>query len=225
MTAVAIDGPAGAGKSSVARKTAEKLGFLYVDTGALYRAIGLYMLQNGVDPGDADTVIPLLKKITVSLKYCDGEQRVFLCGNDVSDQIRTDDVSMAASRVSAIPEVRSFLLSLQRDIAKENNVLMDGRDIGTVVLPDAQVKVFLTASTEERAKRRYLQLIHKGIKAEYDEVLEDLKQRDYNDTHRAIAPLKPAPDAVVMDTTGQTLEQSVEQLIRLIQEKTSADIT
>lgn len=225
MTAVAIDGPAGAGKSSVARKTAEKLGFLYVDTGALYRAIGLYMLQNGVDPGDADTVIPLLKKITVSLKYCDGEQRVFLCGNDVSDQIRTDDVSMAASRVSAIPEVRSFLLSLQRDIAKENNVLMDGRDIGTVVLPDAQVKVFLTASTEERAKRRYLQLIHKGIKAEYDEVLEDLKQRDYNDTHRAIAPLKPAPDAVVMDTTGQTIEQSVEQLIRLIQEKTSADIT
>lgn len=225
MTAVAIDGPAGAGKSSVARKTAEKLGFLYVDTGALYRAIGLYMLQNGVDPGDADTVIPLLKKITVSLKYCDGEQRVFLCGNDVSDKIRTDDVSLAASRVSAIPEVRSFLLSLQRDIAKENNVLMDGRDIGTVVLPDAQVKVFLTASTEERAKRRYLQLIHKGIKAEYDEVLEDLKQRDYNDTHRAIAPLKPAPDAVVMDTTGQTLEQSVEQLIRLIQEKTSADIT
>jgi cytidylate kinase len=225
MTVVAIDGPAGAGKSSVARKTAEKLGFLYVDTGALYRAIGLYMLQNGVDPGDADTVIPLLKKITVSLKYCDGEQRVFLCGNDVSDQIRTDDVSMAASRVSAIPEVRSFLLSLQRDIAKENNVLMDGRDIGTVVLPDAQVKVFLTASTEERAKRRYLQLLHSGIKADYDEVLEDLKQRDYNDTHRTIAPLKPAPDAVVMDTTGQTLEQSVEQLIRLIQEKTSADIT
>jgi CMP/dCMP kinase len=225
MTAVAIDGPAGAGKSSVARKAAEKLGFLYVDTGALYRAIGLYMLQNGVDPGDADTVIPLLKKITVSLKYCGGEQRVFLCGNDVSDKIRTDDVSLAASRVSAIPEVRSFLLSLQRDIAKENNVLMDGRDIGTVVLPDAQVKVFLTASTEERAKRRYFQLLHSGIKADYDEVLEDLKQRDYNDTHRAIAPLKPAPDAVVMDTTGQTLEQSVELLIRLIQEKTSANIT
>jgi cytidylate kinase len=223
MVAVAIDGPAGAGKSTVARKTAEKLGFLYVDTGALYRAIGLYMLQNGVDPGDADTVIPLLKTLTVSLKYCDGEQRVFLCGNDVSDLIRTDDVSLAASRVSAIPEVRSFLLSLQRDIAKENNVLMDGRDIGTVVLPNAQVKVFLTASAEERAQRRYLQLVNSGIKADYDEVLEDLKQRDYNDTHRAIAPLKPAPDAVLVDTTGLTLEQSVENLIRLIQEKTCGD--
>lgn len=225
MTAVAIDGPAGAGKSTVARKTAEKLGFLYVDTGALYRAIGLYMLQNGVDPGDAGAVIPLLKTLTVSLKYCDGEQRVFLCGTDVSDLIRTDDVSLAASRVSAIPEVRSFLLSLQRDLAKENNVLMDGRDIGTVVLPDAQVKVFLTASAEERAERRYLQLIRSGAKADYEEVLEDLKQRDYNDTHRAIAPLKPAPDAVLMDTTGETLEQSVAHLIRLVQEKTCVDIT
>lgn len=225
MTAVAIDGPAGAGKSTVARKTAEKLGFLYVDTGALYRAIGLYMLQNGVDPGDANTVIPLLKTLTVSLKYCGGEQRVFLCGTDVSDLIRTDDVSLAASHVSAIPEVRSFLLSLQRDLAKENSVLMDGRDIGTVVLPDAQVKVFLTASAEERAQRRYLQLIGSGMKADYEEVLEDLKQRDYNDTHRAIAPLKPAPDAVLMDTTGETLEQSIAHLIRLIKEKTSGDIT
>lgn len=225
MTAIAIDGPAGAGKSTIARRAAKKLGFLYVDTGALYRAIGLFMLRKGIDPGDAHSVIPLLKSISVSLEYRGGEQRVILCGKDVSDQIRTDDVSLAASRVSPIPEVRSFLFSLQRDIAKTNNVVMDGRDIGTVVLPDARVKIFLTASAEERAKRRYLQLIHSGVKADYDEVLRDLKQRDYNDTHRAVSPLKRADDAALLDTTNDSLEQSITHLIGIVEEKTGGKIS
>ncbi len=225
MTAIAIDGPAGAGKSTIARKAAQKLGFLYVDTGALYRAVGLFMLQQGVDPGDAHTVIPLLKSVSVSLEYREGEQRVILCGEDVSDKIRTDDVSLAASRVSPIPEVRSFLFSLQQDIAKANNVVMDGRDIGTVVLPDAQVKIFLTASAEERARRRYFQLIHSGVKANYGDVLQDLKQRDYNDTHRAVSPLKRADDAVLMDTTKDSLGQSVARLIRIVEQKTGGKIS
>jgi cytidylate kinase len=219
MTAVAIDGPAGAGKSSIAQRVARKLGFLYVDTGALYRAIGLFMLRKGADPGDPRTVIPLLTEITVSLEHRGGGQRVLLCGEDVTEQIRSDDVSMAASRVSSIPEVRSFLLSLQRDLAKTNSVVMDGRDIGTVVLPGAQVKIFLTASAEERAHRRFLQLTHRGIPADYKDVLEDLKQRDYNDSHRAVAPLRQAEDAVLVDTTGDTLEQSVARLIRIIRDK------
>jgi cytidylate kinase len=225
MTAIAIDGPAGAGKSTVARRAAEELGFLYVDTGALYRAISLFMLEKGADPGDSYAVIPLLKEISVSLKYENGEQRVFLGGRDVSDRIRSDEVSMAASRVSAIPEVRSFLLSLQRDLAKTHNVIMDGRDIGTVVLPDAQVKIFLTASAEARAKRRYLQLVRQGMKANYEDVLEDLKQRDYNDSHRAVAPLKAAEDAVLVDTTGDTLEQSVARLIQIVKSKIRGEIS
>lgn len=225
MTAIAIDGPAGAGKSTIARKAAQKLGFLYVDTGALYRAVGLFMLQQGVDPGDAHTVIPLLKSVSVSLEYREGEQRVILCGEDVSDKIRTDDVSLAASRVSPIPEVRSFLFSLQQDIAMTNNVVMDGRDIGTVVLPNAQVKIFLTASAEERARRRYFQLIHSGVKANYGDVLQDLKQRDYNDTHRAVSPLKRADDAVLMDTTKDSLGQSVARLIRIVEQKTGGKIS
>ncbi len=221
MTAVAIDGPGGAGKSSVARRVAGELGFLYVDTGALYRAIGLFMLEQGADPGDPDSVIPLLKGLSVSLEYRDGEQRVLLNGTDVSDKIRSDGVSMAASRVSPIPEVRSFLLSLQRDLAKSSSVVMDGRDIGTVVLPDAEVKIFLTASPEERAKRRYLQLTGKGIKASYEDVLADLKQRDYNDSHRSVAPLKLAEDAVLVDTTDNTLEQSVARLVGIVEGKIS----
>lgn len=216
MTAVAIDGPAGAGKSSIAQRVARELGFLYVDTGALYRAIGLFMLRKGADPGDPRAVIPLLREVTVSLEHRDGGQRVLLCGADVTEQIHSDDVSMAASRVSAIPEVRSFLLSLQRDLAKENSVVMDGRDIGTVVLPDAGVKIFLMASAEERAKRRYLQLVRRGIPADYKDVLEDLKQRDYNDSHRAVAPLRQAEDAVLVDTTGDTLEQSVTRLLAVV---------
>lgn len=216
MTAIAIDGPAGAGKSTIARRAAEQIGFIYVDTGALYRAIGLYMMNQGVDTTDAQAVCPLLQKVDISLAFQSGEQRVILCGADVSDEIRTAEVSMAASNVSAIGQVREFLFALQKNIAKTNDVVMDGRDIGTVVLPDAQVKIFLTASPEERAKRRYDEMILKGQKADFDDVLSDLRKRDYNDSHRAVAPLVPAADAVIVDTTGNTLEQSVEQLIAII---------
>ncbi len=216
MTAVAIDGPAGAGKSTIARRAAREIGFIYVDTGALYRAVGLYMLKQGVDTSDVRAVTPLLQQVHVTLTFQNGEQKVILCGEDVSSAIRTAEVSMAASNVSAIPAVRDFLFSLQKDIAKNNDVVMDGRDIGTVVLPDAQVKIFLTASPEERARRRYRQMTKKGEHVDYDDVLSDLKTRDYNDSHRAVAPLVPAATAVIVDTTGNTLEQSVKQLVAII---------
>ena len=225
MIAVAIDGPAGAGKSTIARRAAKELGFLYVDTGALYRAVGLFMLERGVDPGDAEAVCPLLKGVSVDLNYRGGAQRVFLCGKDVEDRIRSPRVSMAASRVSAIPQVRRFLLSAQRRIAREHSVVMDGRDIGTVVLPGAQVKIFLTASPEDRARRRYEEMLLRGEKAEYAEVLRDLRQRDYNDTHRAAAPLVPAEDAEVLDTTGNTFGQSVAEIVGLIKKKLAGQIT
>ncbi len=216
MTAVAIDGPAGAGKSTIARAAAKELGYIYVDTGALYRAVALYVLQKDVSPTDTVKVCALLKEISVSLEYEDGEQKVMLCGKDVSGLIRSAEVSMASSKVSAIPEVRSFLFSVQRDIARTHNVIMDGRDIGTVVLPNAQVKIFLTASAEVRARRRYNEMIQKGMKAEYGEVLKDLQQRDYNDVHRKVSPLKKAEGAVSVDTTGETLEQSVARLTKII---------
>ncbi len=219
MIAVAIDGPAGAGKSTIARKAAQALSFIYVDTGALYRAVGLFCLKQGADPAEARAVEPLLEGIHVELVFRGGEQRVLLNGEDVSDSIRTAEVSMAASAVSALPAVRRFLFDLQRDIAKGNNVVMDGRDIGTVVLPDAQVKIFLTASPEERARRRYEEMAAKGQEISYENVLDDLIKRDYNDSHRAVAPLTPAPDALLVDTTGNTLEQSVEQLTTLIKER------
>lgn len=221
MTAVAIDGPAGAGKSTIARRAAKEIGFIYVDTGALYRAIGLYVLQKGISCSDTQQVIALLDEIKVSLAFVNGEQRVLLCGDDVSDAIRTAEVSMAASTVSAIPEVRSFLFQLQRDMARDNNVVMDGRDIGTVVLPDAKIKIFLTASPEERSRRRYEEMLQKGMAADYEQVLAELKERDYNDSHRAIAPLVPAKDAILVDTTGNTLEQSVRQLTNIIKERLS----
>lgn len=219
MIAVAVDGPAGAGKSSIARRVAASLGYIYVDTGALYRAVGLYMLKNGIDPADAGAVCPALERVRVSLSFAGGEQRVILCGEDVTGELRSEQVSMAASRVSAMPPVRRFLFSLQQSIAEEQNVVMDGRDIGTVVLPNAQVKIFLTAAPEERARRRYEELLKKGQQADYDEVLRDLRERDYSDTHREVAPLVPAPDAVVVDTTGNTLEQSVRQLTKVILER------
>lgn len=219
MLAIAIDGPAGAGKSTIARRAAKQIGFVYVDTGALYRAIGLFMLEHSIETTDALSVCPLLEDVEISLSFQNGEQRVILCGEDVSDKIRTAEVSMAASNVSAIPQVRKFLFALQKNIAKTNNVIMDGRDIGTVVLPDAQVKIFLTASPEERAKRRYEEMTQKGQKADYDAVLSDLRTRDYNDSHRAVAPLVPAENALIVDTTGNTLEQSIEQLVRIIKEK------
>ena len=223
MRAIAIDGPSGAGKSTMARRLARELGYIYVDTGALYRAIGLYMLGFGVDVGSKNAVFPLLAGLDIKLGYIDREQRVFANGDDVSDRIRIESVSMAASAVSAIPEVRDFLLDLQRQISKENNVVMDGRDIGTVVLPWADVKIFLTAAPEERAQRRFEELVNRGISADYGAVLEDLKQRDYNDSHREAAPLKPADDAILVDTTEISLEESVEILVNIVKENFGDD--
>lgn len=216
---VAIDGPAGAGKSTVARAAAKELGYIYVDTGALYRAVGLNALRIGVETTDAVKVAETLDSISVELKFVDGEQQVLLNGENVSSEIRTPDASMAASNVSAIPAVRAFLFDLQRDIAKKNNCIMDGRDIGTVVLPDAQVKFFLTASPEIRAKRRYDELIEKGSDVDYDDVLADLIKRDYNDSHREVAPLKPAEDGVTVDTSGLTLEESIDKIIETVRNK------
>ena len=216
MFSVAIDGPAGAGKSTIAKAAAKELELIYVDTGAMYRTIGLACLDDGISSEDSKAVIEKLKSIVLELKYVDGEQRMILCGKDVSDDIRTERVSMTASVVSKIPEVRAFLLEQQRGFARSDNIIMDGRDIGTVVLPDAQVKIFLTASAESRAKRRTLQLEEKGIEADYDAILEDIRKRDYQDSHREIAPLKAAPDAVVVDTTELTLEGSIEAVIDTI---------
>ena len=216
MFSVAIDGPAGAGKSTIAKAAAKELELIYVDTGAMYRTIGLACLDDGISSEDSKAVIEKLKSIVLELKYVDGEQRMILCGKDVSDDIRTERVSMTASVVSKIPEVRAFLLEQQRGFARSDNIIMDGRDIGTVVLPDAQVKIFLTASAESRAKRRTLQLEEKGIEADYDAILEDIRKRDYQDSHREISPLKAAPDAVVVDTTELTLEGSIEAVIDTI---------
>ena len=219
MINIAIDGPAGAGKSTIARQLAAKLGYIYVDTGALYRAVGVNAMRNGADTKNADRVVATLGSARVSLRFVEGEQRVFLGEEDVSLAIRTPEASMAASNVSAIPAVREFLFDLQRDIAKANNCIMDGRDIGTVVLPDAQVKVFLTASAEVRAKRRYDELLAKGMQADYAQVLEEMVQRDYQDSHRAIAPLKQADDAALLDTSDMNLEQVLEALENIVKEK------
>ena len=216
MLAIAIDGPAGAGKSSIAKAVAKTLGFLYVDTGALYRAIGLFAVQRGIDPADAGALVPLLPNAHVELAYVQGEQRVLLDGHDVSREIRAPEMGMAASKVSAIPAVRDFLFDLQRDMARKNNVIMDGRDIGTVVLPDAQLKIFLTASAEARARRRYDEHIAKGEEVRYNIILEDMKQRDFNDENRAVAPLCRAPDAVLVDTSELTFEQSKQAVLDLI---------
>ncbi|MCH5191915.1 MAG: (d)CMP kinase [Oscillospiraceae bacterium] len=219
MINVAIDGPAGAGKSTVARAAAKKLGYIYVDTGALYRAVGVNALRNKIETTDAEKVGASLADITVELKFVQGVQHVFLNGDDVSEEIRLPEASMAASNVSAIPAVRAFLFDLQRDIAAKNDCIMDGRDIGTVVLPDAQVKIFLTADDEERAMRRYKELKEKGSEVTFKEVLDDLRIRDYNDSHREIAPLKPAEDSVMINTTGMTLEESINAVIKAVKEK------
>ena len=200
MFAVAIDGPAGAGKSSVAKAAAQELGFVYVDTGAIYRTIALHVLRQGVDPHDAPAVEALLPAIQVGLEC-------------------TPEVSMATSACSAIPAVRAFLLQLQRDLAEKNNVLMDGRDIGTVVLPHAQLKVFLTASAQERARRRVRQLEESGQAADYEAILRDIQQRDYQDSHREVAPLRPAEDAVLVDTSQDSFARSVERLVGLVRER------
>ena len=218
---IAIDGPAGAGKSTLARRLAEKLGFLYVDTGAIYRTVALKVLWEKADPADPIQVIPLLKGLDIHMTYnSDGEQRMYLEGEDVSGAIRRHKVSGAASQVSAIPEVRSFLLDFQRKLARENNVVMDGRDIGTVVLPKADVKIFLTASPEERARRRFAELRQKGQPADYDQVYQDLLERDQRDSRRTAAPLRPAADAVTLDATAYSLEETLERMKQIIGEKT-----
>jgi len=219
MISVALDGPAGAGKSSVAKAVSKKLGFIYVDTGALYRTVGLYFSRKGIDTALDCDIEEILKEITVDIKFIDGEQRVFLNGEDVSGKIRTPEASMMASAVSAKPPVRAFLLEMQRKLAEDNNVIMDGRDIGTVVLPNATLKFFYTASAEKRADRRYKELIEKGESVEYADVLADIQKRDYNDSHRGIAPLKPAEDSIMFDTSDMNLEECINALIKEITER------
>ncbi len=216
MVNVAIDGPAGAGKSTIAKAAAKRLGYIYVDTGALYRAIALHAVRNNV-LNDNAKLEKILENTSVSLAFDEsGSQCVLLNGEDVSSLIRTPEISMGASKVSGVPAVRAFLLALQRDIAKNNNVIMDGRDIGSVVLPDADVKIFLTASPQCRAERRYKEYIEKGDKVTFEEVLADVNKRDYQDSHREIAPMKPCEDSVMADTTGNTLDESVEMIIKII---------
>lgn len=217
--AVAIDGPVGAGKSSIARTAAQRLGYIYCDTGALYRAVGLYCHRNGVDLKNGDEVAAQLDKIKPEIQLRDGVQHVFLNGEDVSEEIRLPEISMAASAVSAVPAVRAALLNLQRDIAAQNSAIMDGRDIGTVVLPNADVKIFLTAKPEIRAKRRYDELVAKGKDVKFDDVLRELNERDYADMHRETAPLKQAEDAVLADTSELDFEQSVELVCGIIRGK------
>ena len=219
MVSVAIDGPAGAGKSTLARRLAAELGYIYVDTGAMFRTIGLYALRAGKDPKDNEAVNALLPKISLKFAFIEGEQHIYLNGEDVSTAIRTEEVGMAASAVGANPEVRAFLLGMQRDMAKTQDVLMDGRDIGTVVLPDATVKIFLTASPEARATRRWKEYQQKGAEVSYEEVLADVRQRDYQDTHRAAAPLRQADDAQLLDTSEMNFEQSLEAMKKMIVEK------
>lgn len=218
--AVAIDGPSGAGKSTIARTAAKELGFIYVDTGAMYRTIGFYMYENGIDGLDVSGITAALKNIKIELQYRDGLQRVLLNGRDVSDLIRTPVISRYASDVSVIQPVRDFLLDTQRDLAKRNSVIMDGRDIGTVILPDADVKFFLTASAEKRAERRFLELQEKGEHVTFEEVLSDMRRRDEQDTSRNSAPLRRAEDAILLDTSEMDLLDSIRYVISLIQKKT-----
>lgn len=220
FTSIAIDGPSGAGKSTMARKVAAELGFLYVDTGAIYRSVSLYAYRAGVAKEDAERIVALLPQVQIDMEYReDGVQHMILNGEDVTDAIRENEVSLYTPAVSAIPEVRAFLLDLQRNLAATRNVIMDGRDIGTVVLPDATVKIYLTAAPEARARRRWLELKEKGSDITEAQVLEEVLQRDYNDTHREIAPLRQAEDAVLVDTTALDLEASYQLLLNTIRER------
>ncbi|MBQ8595753.1 MAG: (d)CMP kinase [Oscillospiraceae bacterium] len=219
MMKIAIDGPAGAGKSATAKAVAKELGFIYVDTGALYRGIGLYVIRKGAKASSIEEVVPLLAEIKIEMRHIEGEQHIFLNGEDVSGLIRTESVSAAASDVSAIPAVRDFLFDMQRDIAEKNDVIMDGRDIGTVVLPDAELKIFLTAKPEVRAERRFKQLLEKGIEANFDDVLADVIQRDYNDSHRDFRPLKLAEDGILLDNSELSFEETFEKIISLAKER------
>lgn len=217
---IAIDGPSGAGKSTLAKLCAESLGFLYVDTGAIYRTVGVFVKNAGLGSKDEAGITALLPKIDINMRHDEnGLQRMILNGKDVTDEIRLPEISIYASDVSAIPSVRAFLLDMQRHLAETHNVIMDGRDIGTVVLPNAELKIFLTAAPEERAQRRYDELLLRGVTTSYDEVLRDIEYRDRNDTMRSTAPLRPADGAVILDTTGNTLEQSFDIIRRLIEER------
>ena len=216
---IAIDGPSGAGKSTVAKALSKKLGIVYVDTGALYRTVGYFTRENGVDPKDADGVAALLPRINIEVKYENGTQKVYLNGEDLGDRIRQPDISMYASAVSAIPAVRAFLLDTQRDIANKNSVVMDGRDIGTVILPDAEVKIFMTASNEARAKRRYRELLEKSENVVYETVLAEMIERDNNDRNRSVAPAIPAEDAIHMDNSHMSIEENVDAIIAIIEKK------
>ncbi len=224
MIRIAIDGPGGAGKSTVAKAVAAKLGIVYVDTGALYRTVGFYVDSKGVDPHNAEAVGALLPEINIEVRYENGAQHVYLNGVDHGDAIRTPKMSMYASAVSAIPAVRAFLLETQKDIARKNSVIMDGRDIGTVILPDADVKIFMTASAECRAQRRYDELIAKGQNVKYEDVLAEMNQRDHADSTREIAPATAAPDAILFDNSGMTPEESAAGVIKIIKEKTTAEV-
>ena len=216
---VAIDGPAGAGKSTISKVVAKKLGLIYVDTGAMYRAVAFYAIQNGMDTKNSDGALEAsLDKISIDIAYQDGEQHIYLNGEDVSGLIRTPEVSMGASNVATLPCVRLKLVEIQREIAKKQRVIMDGRDIGTYVLPDADIKIFLTASVEARAKRRHKELIEKGTSVSYEEVLLDMQKRDLNDSTRAFAPLKQADDAVLIDTTEYDFDASVNKILSHIKE-------
>lgn len=219
MKAIAVDGPSGAGKSTMVKAIARKLGYIYVDTGAIYRAVGLFAASADIPRENIADIVPMLDRINVTLAYEDGKQKIFLNGTDVSEDIRTPEISLYASAVSALPEVRSKLLSLQRDLARSSNVIMDGRDIGTVVLPDADVKIFLTASAEERAVRRYRELVDKGMDVTYEQTLKEVLERDGNDESRAVAPLRPAEDAVIVDTTGKSREESLAMLFAEIEKR------
>ena len=219
MFYIAIDGPAGAGKSTIAKKVAKELDFIYVDTGAMYRSMALYLIRKGVKAEEKNKIIELLPEIHVTLAYVEGEQHVYLNQEDVSSLIRNEEVSQMTSSISTIAEVREALLSLQRNLAKENNVLMDGRDIGTCVLPNAELKIYLTASTKVRAKRRYDEMIEKGMECNLKELEASIKERDQRDMNREIAPLKQAEDAVFLDTSDMNIEEVVSAIIRLVKER------
>ena len=220
MFSIALDGPAGAGKSSIARKIAERLRIIHVDTGAMYRSIAFYCIKNGVDTSDIQKVESLLPEISIELSFTEDGQRIFINKEDVTDKIRTSDVSMGASNVSSIPKVREFLLNNQRELAAKHSLIMDGRDIGTVILPDASVKIFLTASAEIRAERRLKEYIADGVNISFDEVLADVIKRDKQDMERKTAPLKQADDAILADTSSMDFDESVEYLLNIITERT-----
>ena len=216
MITVALDGPAGAGKSTLSDEIAKRFSLIHVDTGAIYRAVGYYFTSKGEDYKDPAVVVPQLENIKVTMEFTASGQKMILGDNDITDKIRTPEASRAASAISAIPEVRAFLLEQQRILARENDVIMDGRDIGTVVLPDAQVKIFLTARPEARAERRHMELVAKGIEVSFEEVLKDVMERDYNDMNRAAAPLRPADDAIIVDTSELDFNQSIDALCTVI---------